>query len=422
MTPIETSACTDGVGNNTLINPGGWEGNLECLMIGSDYLMINWYSWGNPNCPALMPALIYSDPTQYTVGDTITWSNVTPTADQLSCGPNFANGITSYEFMMEFTWYDAGGNVVCNEFYTSIQIACSTSTPVTYNCEPLGCVDPLDGSGTYSGPTALADCQSICTPLGSFTGYECDQTTGCYGVTTPFYTFNTLADCQASCITITPSPCPLVENYDFTSQTIVSSVYLGCIGPNPCNVVLGQEVLAAISSVTGAPSNLHWTAWMIDPSGTSGFSTPQVVIHPSIDIPNGVLTMGSNSASSPPNQSRSGVYQLIDNLIAGQDYRLSVEVLNLTDPNGCGAYGSGGANAGSLLIEGGIWFDANATQYIGLGGLSGTAVLPLSGTYPETVTWDFTAAGSPDNEVLALSLWTECEQTFEIGSICIEQI
>ena len=34
--------------------------------------------------------------------------------------------------------------------------------PITYDCTVNGCVDPLDGSGQYSGPTASADCDTLC--------------------------------------------------------------------------------------------------------------------------------------------------------------------------------------------------------------------------------------------------------------------
>jgi len=34
--------------------------------------------------------------------------------------------------------------------------------PKTYNCTISGCVDPLDGTGQYSGPTASADCNTAC--------------------------------------------------------------------------------------------------------------------------------------------------------------------------------------------------------------------------------------------------------------------
>jgi len=32
----------------------------------------------------------------------------------------------------------------------------------SYDCTITGCVDPQDGSGLFTGPTALADCQAVC--------------------------------------------------------------------------------------------------------------------------------------------------------------------------------------------------------------------------------------------------------------------
>ena len=32
----------------------------------------------------------------------------------------------------------------------------------SYNCTITGCVDPLDGSGLFTGPTALSDCEDVC--------------------------------------------------------------------------------------------------------------------------------------------------------------------------------------------------------------------------------------------------------------------
>lgn len=34
--------------------------------------------------------------------------------------------------------------------------------PVTYNCDINGCYDPADGSGTFTGATALSDCEATC--------------------------------------------------------------------------------------------------------------------------------------------------------------------------------------------------------------------------------------------------------------------
>ena len=42
---------------------------------------------------------------------------------------------------------------------TNCQLVCGTGIPPTYNCEKDVCVDPLDGTGTY---TSLIDCLNNC--------------------------------------------------------------------------------------------------------------------------------------------------------------------------------------------------------------------------------------------------------------------
>ena len=39
--------------------------------------------------------------------------------------------------------------------------------PETYNCDNGSCIDPMDGSGQYTGPNALIDCQAACTACSS---------------------------------------------------------------------------------------------------------------------------------------------------------------------------------------------------------------------------------------------------------------
>jgi hypothetical protein len=59
----------------------------------------------------------------------------------------------------------------CTYYYESY-LACNTGMQPTYNCEVIyegdqdiyGCVDPGNGTGIYTGPTALADCQAACSP------------------------------------------------------------------------------------------------------------------------------------------------------------------------------------------------------------------------------------------------------------------
>jgi hypothetical protein len=48
--------------------------------------------------------------------------------------------------------------------YTS-QALCKTyccEPIISYNCTSTGCIDPLDGSGMFTGPTALQDCEDVC--------------------------------------------------------------------------------------------------------------------------------------------------------------------------------------------------------------------------------------------------------------------
>tara|TARA_R110001606_G_scaffold33307_2_gene99625 strand:- start:4170 stop:13517 length:9348 start_codon:yes stop_codon:yes gene_type:complete len=62
-------------------------------------------------------------------------------------------------------------NVCAFSSYTQCIIPCCPTTPITYNCEINGCINPLDGSGTFSGINALIDCQAVCWE------WECDPGT-----------------------------------------------------------------------------------------------------------------------------------------------------------------------------------------------------------------------------------------------------
>ena len=55
--------------------------------------------------------------------------------------------------------------------YTECITGCCPTTATTYNCTINGCVDPLDGSGTFSGTNALIHCQAVCWE------WECDPGT-----------------------------------------------------------------------------------------------------------------------------------------------------------------------------------------------------------------------------------------------------
>jgi hypothetical protein len=70
---------------------------------------------------------------------------------------------------------------------------CPTAPPdATFNCDTaIGCIDPGDGSGFYTGPTAEADCHTACVP----SRYSCIG-----GVCQPTFggTFDSWAACDAS--------------------------------------------------------------------------------------------------------------------------------------------------------------------------------------------------------------------------------
>ena len=101
------------------------------------------------------------------------------------------------------TWFDS---------LSDCQAVCY---PETYNCvfDPgqvqqlptYNCVDPLDGSGSFS---SLVDCQNNCGPAiePTLPGYDCDIDLGCVphtGVGVGQY--NTLADCIANCPSHNPT-------------------------------------------------------------------------------------------------------------------------------------------------------------------------------------------------------------------------
>ena len=62
-------------------------------------------------------------------------------------------------------------NVCAYTSYTQCIIPCCPITAITYNCTINGCVDPLDGTGTFHGTNALIDCQHVCWE------WECDPGT-----------------------------------------------------------------------------------------------------------------------------------------------------------------------------------------------------------------------------------------------------
>lgn len=82
----------------------------------------------------------------------------------------------AYGITAGFTWdfepctCTLDSNCVCVEVYGltgqyTSQVMCQNfccQPTISYNCTITGCIDPLDGSGLFVGPTALSDCENVC--------------------------------------------------------------------------------------------------------------------------------------------------------------------------------------------------------------------------------------------------------------------
>jgi len=87
---------------------------------------------------------------------------------------------------------------------------CTPTPPViTYNCVSGACTDPGDGSGEFTGPNALADCQAAC---GGVVSYNC-VSGSCVAVSGTGGTYPTLAACEAVCTggTLPSYCCPALD-------------------------------------------------------------------------------------------------------------------------------------------------------------------------------------------------------------------
>lgn len=120
--------------------------------------------------------------------------------------------------------------------------ACSVAE--SYNCDPvLGCVDPGTGLGTYTGVTALADCQAAC----AVTTYDCtgDPDFECVDHGGPGGTYATRGECEAACVPGTPSDTrPLCCGGTATGPDQLIAI----LGPDPAGcgcLVLGPTIVWA---------------------------------------------------------------------------------------------------------------------------------------------------------------------------------
>jgi hypothetical protein len=331
-----------------------------------------------------------------------------------ACVPNF----TAFWTYPDLTTCQASCGVPAESYNCTEETGVSIYDPISgfsVFYPPWTCYDPLDGTGIHS---TLTDCQNQpCTkvygcmdPLSisydPLANTPCDSFDASSLLTTPCVSGQTGVNC---CCEPPPPPpeCPLVDGSSFVNTPAINATSLGVITPSPSP---GQEFGTAIQTVP--PSTTQWEAWS---SGPSNVKTPVI-------SPLNLLLMGASDNTTILQPKRGGIYQEIDNLTPGATYSLIIEIDSIYDPYNCGVFGYGGTSASTLWVEHGFqWQDASNQFYTGLGWSGSTTPLSMTGTFPQTLTWNFISDGSWP-EVLALTYEAWCEQEIRIAHICITQV
>ena len=297
-----------------------------------------------------------------------------------------------------------------NGFYSSLascQANCTVITTPSWDCVSGTCIDPGNGNGVYSSLTA---CQATCT-TGPTPSWECSGQYGvsllngtliapwtCYDPGTGTGSYTTLATCNASCSApvIVYPPCRLVENANFSSSLLLNSP----------GVDLSSAMQLSNPIISGwKTNNFYGTGNNI---GTS--------IPPYINGSGNLVLEGSQSTGGSSNETL-GIYQRINNLVSGQQYTLTVEIVSITP----GVFSNQSLFLGVAPGSGNLFTTnpgPNAVYWNNLFGIH-TLVAPLQvGTY----TYTGTAIGNApfDTEILSLWMYVEDNAQIEIGYICIE--
>ena len=108
---------------------------------------------------------------------------------------------------------------------TTLFNPCTLPSPISYNCDNGVCIDPLDGSGTY---TTLVECETCCIPPPPVTSYNCTNGT-CVLVSGSGGQYPTLLACQEDC-----APVPPIVSYNCFNGN--------CIDPGDGSGVYGTLV------------------------------------------------------------------------------------------------------------------------------------------------------------------------------------
>ena len=139
-------------------------------------------------------------------------------------------------------------------------------------------------------------------------------------------------------------------------------------------------------------------------------------IPPYINGSGNLVLEGSQSTGGSSNETL-GIYQRINNLVSGQQYTLTVEIVSITP----GVFSNQSLFLGVAPGSGNLFTTnpgPNAVYWNNLFGIH-TLVAPLQvGTY----TYTGTAIGNApfDTEILSLWMYVEDNAQIEIGYICIE--
>jgi len=127
--------------------------------------------------------------------------------------------------------------------YCKCEETCST---VTYDCDPMTCLcyDPFPLVGTYTGPTALIDCEAAC--CDSEESWVCTPSGTCQDPRNGTGQYSTLAACQAA---PSYSSCP----------DPIDTLVLGTYGPGTLPATSSLDILSELTDNTHVPdfTTLH---------------------------------------------------------------------------------------------------------------------------------------------------------------------
>ena len=327
--------------------------------------------------------------------------------------------------------------------------------PETYNCDTGICVDPGDGTGTFTGVNALIDCQTICTPCSSvplsintvnattiFSGGSCSpdgQVEVGASTTGPFWNLeiytqtgtlvytdpSTYASGTTSNVYSSLNPgnyiaevtdsfgCVSVDPFVISCITVTPT----CTTTGPFKSILGlntspHQFLESITTPTSPNCNDGVLEIQNISLGNNGISTPSIW---SVTVYQGVPGSGSFIAGPVPNNIQGGSYTVY-NLQSG-DYYYEVE-----DYDGC-VYTYGATipacvnNCQTTNIPNGPWPSGACSNWDGTTyGSDPSAFLGHfgNGTVNKIICTDRCEGGFPDAQVIDPGMhtyWLGCIPT-----------